>query len=170
MCCQYILCGYIPLQQYRACGGMSSEWTYRCHYITKPIYDPAIQDTYLVSCTFYACWRSLYSPCICKLDAGSEVYTSNSASSDGNGAHLHNSPTHLCAAQAQGAGLERLHQPHRPIRRFATPVSDEESVQQRENAIPKSTVNDTKFCVCVGGVAQASPREWHRVQSPRFVI
>ena len=23
---------------------------------------PAIRDPYLVSCTFYACWRSLYSP------------------------------------------------------------------------------------------------------------
>ena len=52
---------YIPLRQYRACVGMSSEWKYRCHYITEPIYDPAIRDPYLVSCTFYTCWRSLYS-------------------------------------------------------------------------------------------------------------
>ena len=52
----------VPLRQYRACVGMSSEWKYRCHYITEPIYDPAIRDPYLVSCTFYACWRSLYSP------------------------------------------------------------------------------------------------------------
>ena len=27
-----------------------------------PLADPAIQDPYLVSCTFYGCWQSLYSP------------------------------------------------------------------------------------------------------------
>ena len=54
------LCGG-SLRQYRACVGMSSEWKYRCRCITYPVYDPAIRDPYLVSCTFYACWRSLYS-------------------------------------------------------------------------------------------------------------
>ena len=37
---------------------MSSEWKYRCH----------IRDPYFVSCTFYTCWRSLYSPFLNSFD------------------------------------------------------------------------------------------------------
>ena len=46
----------------RACAGMSSEWGSTDVTASPSRYDQAIWDPYLVSCTFYACWRFLYSP------------------------------------------------------------------------------------------------------------